>query len=104
MPQRLCLPWSASHRRPELCLPGVVHADRPLPVAEVEAVEVGAVEGVVVVVGRGEGAVVDPPQEEAPLCPAPSRGGEEQEQEEPRVTTGEGEVVGTGMVLDMSLT
>lgn len=65
---------------------------------EVEAVEVGAVEDVVV--GRGEGAVGDP-RGEAPPCPLPSR--VEEEEEEPRERSGAERVVETGLVLGMSL-
>lgn len=53
-----------------------------------------------VVVGRGEGAAAGDPRGEAPLCPVPSQ----VEEEGLRVTTGAGGVVGTGVVLGMSLT
>lgn len=72
---------------------------RPLPVAEVVAVEVEAVEDAVV--GPGEDAVGDP-RAEAQRCPVPSRA-EEQEEEELRGTTGAGGVVGTRVELGMSL-
>lgn len=86
-------PTGSFHRRPEPCLPDAVHA------VEVEVGEVEAGEDVVV--GRGEGAVVDP-RGEVPLCPVPSRV-EEPGQGELGVTTGAGGVVGTGVELGMSL-
>lgn len=64
---------------------------------EEEAVEVEAVEDVVV--GRGEGGVGDR-RGEVPLSLVPSRV-EEEEEEELRVTTGAGGVVGTRAVLGM---